>query len=124
MTLNTIQTLYERKLTTYPPEWTPELDAFAGDTVVEKGLNRTYENLRNANERGVTLTIGSDSFSFVTPYGYVTIDEMYDFVEKAGVTILETIKAACFPALKAAYMARPATTVFPLPTSPCKRRFI
>ena len=79
---------------TYPPEWTPELDAFAGDTVVEKGLNRTYENLRNANERGVTLTIGSDSFSFVTPYGYVTIDEMYDFVEKAGVTILETIKAA------------------------------
>ena len=79
---------------TYPPEWTPELDAFPGDTVVEKGLNRTYENLRAANERGVTLTIGSDSFSFVTPYGYVTIDEMYDFVEKAGVTILETIKAA------------------------------
>ena len=54
---------------TYPPEWTPELDAFPGDTVVEKGLNRTYENLRAANERGVTLTIGSDSFSFVTPYG-------------------------------------------------------
>lgn len=79
---------------TYPPEWTPELDAFAGDTVVEKGLNRTYENLRAANERGVTLTIGSDSFSFVTPYGWVTIDEMYDFVEKAGVTVLETIKAA------------------------------
>ena len=79
---------------TYPPEWTPELDAFPGDTVVEKGLNRTYENLRAANERGVTLTIGSDSFSFVTPYGYVTIDEMYDFVEKAGVTVLETIKAA------------------------------
>jgi len=79
---------------TYPPEWTPELDAFPGDTVVEKGLNRTYENLRAANERGVTLTIGSDSFSFVTPYGWVTIDEMYDFVEKAGVTILETIKAA------------------------------
>ena len=79
---------------TYPPEWTPELDAFPGDTVVEKGLNRTYENLRAANERGVTLTIGSDSFSFVTPYGWVTIDEMYDFVEKAGVTVLETIKAA------------------------------
>ncbi|MEE1371847.1 MAG: amidohydrolase family protein, partial [Parolsenella sp.] len=37
---------------------------------------------------------GSDSFSFVTPYGYVTIDEMYDFVDKAGVTILDTIKAA------------------------------
>ena len=43
---------------------------------------------------GVTLTIGSDSFSFVTPYGYVTIDEMYDFVDKAGIPVLETIKAA------------------------------
>ena len=37
---------------------------------------------------------GSASFSFVTPYGYVTIDEMYDFVDKAGVSILDTIKAA------------------------------
>ncbi len=33
------------------------------------------------------------SFSFVTPYGYVTIDEMYDFVDKAGISILDTIKA-------------------------------
>ena len=40
------------------------------------------------------LTIGSDSFSFVTPYGYVTIDEMYDFVDKAGFSELETIKYA------------------------------
>ena len=40
------------------------------------------------------LTIGSDSFSFVTPYGYITIEEMYAFVEKAGISILDTIKAA------------------------------
>ena len=85
---------------TYPPEWTPELDAFPGDTVVEKGLNRTYENLRAANERGVTLTIGSDSFSFVTPYGYVTIDEMYDFVEKVGISILDTVAAATYNGAK------------------------
>ena len=56
-------------------------------------MERTYANLRRAYERGVTLTIGSDSFSFVTPYGYVTIDEMYDFVDKAGISILGTIKA-------------------------------
>ena len=56
--------------------------------MVERELQRTYANLRRANELGVTLTIGSDSFSFVTPYGYVTIDEMYDF------PVLETIKAA------------------------------
>ncbi|MDU4970190.1 MAG: amidohydrolase family protein, partial [Atopobium minutum] len=54
----------------------------------------TYANLHEANDRGVTLTIGSDSFSFVTPYGWVTIDEMYDFVDKAGISIMDTIKAA------------------------------
>lgn len=79
---------------TYPPEWTPELDAFPGETVVEKGLARTYANLRRAYEMGITVTIGSDSFSFVTPYGYVSIDEMYDFVDKVGIPILDAIKAA------------------------------
>ncbi|WP_028263724.1 metal-dependent hydrolase family protein [Atopobium fossor] len=79
---------------TYPPVYTPELDKYEGDTVVEKELQRTYANLREANERGVILTIGSDSFSFVTPYGWVTIDEMYDFVDKAGISIMDTIKAA------------------------------
>ena len=43
---------------------------------------------------GITVTIGSDSFSFVTPYGYVSIDEMYDFVDKVGIPILDAIKAA------------------------------
>ena len=79
---------------TYPPEWTPELDAFPGETVVEKGLARTYANLRRAYEMGITVTIGSDSFSFVTPYGYVSIDEMYDFVDKVGIPMLDAIKAA------------------------------
>lgn len=79
---------------TYPPEWTPELDAFPGETVVEKGLARTYANLRRAYELGITVTIGSDSFSFVTPYGYVSIDEMYDFVDKVGIPILDAVKAA------------------------------
>ncbi len=79
---------------TYPPAWTPELDKYEGETVVEKELQRTYANLRRANELGVTLTIGSDSFSFVTPYGYVTIDEMYDFVDKAGISTMDTIVAA------------------------------
>lgn len=79
---------------TYPPEESEANAKFPGDTVVERELQRTYANLRRANELGVTLTIGSDSFSFVTPYGYVTIDEMYDFVDKAGIPVLETIKAA------------------------------
>ncbi|MBY4798125.1 amidohydrolase family protein [Collinsella sp. AGMB00827] len=78
---------------TYPPEWTPELDKFEGETVVEKGLNRTYQNLRRAHELGVTLTIGSDSFALVTPYGYVTCDEMISFVENAGIPVMDTIVA-------------------------------
>ena len=58
------------------------------------------ENLRKAYELGITITIGSDSFSFVTPYGYVTIDEMYDFVDKVGVSILDTISAATYNGAK------------------------
>ena len=85
---------------TYPPDWTPELDAFPGETVVEKGLARTYANLRKAYDMGITITIGSDSFSFVTPYGYVTIDEMYDFVEKVGISILDTVAAATYNGAK------------------------
>ena len=85
---------------TYPPDWTPELDAFPGDTLAEKGLARTYDNLRKAYEMGITITIGSDSFSFVTPYGFVSIDEMYDFVEKVGISILDTIKAATYNGAK------------------------
>lgn len=78
----------------YPPSYTPELDAFEGETVVEKELNRTYANLKKAHDMGITLTIGSDCFSFVTPYGYVAIDEMYDFVDKAGISTMDTIVAA------------------------------
>ena len=37
------------------------------------------------------MTIGSDSFSFVTPYGTCSIEEMYEFVDKIGFTPVETI---------------------------------
>ena len=85
---------------TYPPVESEANAKFPGDTVIERELNRTYDNLHRAYEMGVTLTIGSDSFSFVTPYGYVTIDEMYDFVDKADIPILETIKAATYNGAK------------------------
>ncbi len=38
-------------------DWTPGL--FPGETVVEKGLARTYANLRKAYDIGITITIGS-----------------------------------------------------------------
>lgn len=40
------------------------------------------------------MTIGSDSFSFVTPYGTCSIEEMYEFVDKIGFTPVETITCA------------------------------
>ena len=66
--------LFATWYSTYPPVYVPEIhDRFPGDTLVEKELQRNYDCLREAKRRGVVFTIGSDSFSFVTPYGYVTI---------------------------------------------------
>ena len=65
------------------------------DTVAEKELNRVYANLRKAKAKGIGLTIGSDSFcSSLTPYGTTAIGEMYSFVEKAGISEMDTIVAA------------------------------
>lgn len=79
---------------TYPPVCVPELhDKYEG-TLVEKELQRNYDCLREAKKRGVVMTIGSDSFSFVTPYGTCSIEEMYEFVDKIGFTPVETITCA------------------------------
>lgn len=81
---------------TYAPPYIPEVhDQYQGATVAEKELNRVYENLRKAQAKGIGLTIGSDSFcSTLTPYGVTAIGEMYSFVEKAGISPMETIVAA------------------------------
>ena len=55
-------------------------------------MNRVYGNLRKAKEKGIVLTIGSDSFcSSLTPYGTTAIGEMYSFVEKAGISEMDTM---------------------------------
>ncbi len=81
---------------TYAPPYIPEVhDKFEGSTVAEKELNRVYSNLRKAKDKGIGLTIGSDSFcSSLTPYGTTAIGEMYSFVEKAGISEMDTIIAA------------------------------
>lgn len=91
----TIQFLYEW-FKTYPPVYIPELhDPQPGRDVVEKELNRVYANLRKAKEKGIGLTIGSDSFcSSLTPYGTTAIGEMYAFVERAGISEMDTICSA------------------------------
>lgn len=81
---------------TYAPPYIPEVhDQYPGDTVAEKELNRVYANLRKAKEKGIGLTIGSDSFcSSLTPYGITTIGEIYSFVEKANISPMDTIVSA------------------------------
>ena len=88
---------------TYPPAYVPELhDRFPGETVTEKELNRIYDNLRKAFDKGVLLTIGSDSFnSKITPYGDTAIGEIYEFVSKAGLSEMDTIVAATLNGAKA-----------------------
>ncbi|WZL79046.1 amidohydrolase family protein [Eubacteriales bacterium mix99] len=81
---------------TYAPPYIPEVhDKYPGKTVAEKELNRVYANLRKARDKGIGLTIGSDSFcSSLTPYGITAIGEMYSFVERAGISEMDTIVSA------------------------------
>lgn len=83
-------------LKTFPPKYDPTLhDQYEGETVAEKDLNRIYDNLKKANEKGILLTTGSDSFnSQMTPYGETTVGELHAFVECAGISEMDTIVAA------------------------------
>ena len=77
-------------------------DKYEGDTIKEKELNRTYDNLRRANAKKILLTIGSDSFcSSLTPFGITTMGEIVDFVEKAKISNMDTICAATLNGAKA-----------------------
>jgi imidazolonepropionase-like amidohydrolase len=80
---------------TYPPEYNPAQDKYPGETRIERELNRVYDNLRKANDKGITLVTGSDSFcSSLTPYGITLIGEVYSFVEKAGFSPLFALQCA------------------------------
>ncbi|MBU5591253.1 amidohydrolase family protein [Clostridium sp. MSJ-4] len=89
----TLQFFYEW-FTVYEPPYRKVHDNYPGKTTAEKELNRIISNLQNANEKGIRITVGSDSFcSSLTPYGKYAITEMYT-LNKAGLTEMETILAA------------------------------
>ncbi len=89
----TLQFFYEW-FTVYEPPYRSILDNFPGNTTAEKELNRIVGNLQNANNKGIRITVGSDSFcSSLTPYGKYAITEMYT-LNKSGLTEMETIVAA------------------------------
>jgi len=89
----TLQFFFEW-FTVYEPPHRPIHDNYPGNTTAEKELNRIIDNLRNANKKGIRITVGSDSFcSSLTPYGKYAITEMYA-LNKAGLTEMEVILAA------------------------------
>ena len=87
----------------YEPKYIPEIhDQYEGDTVTEKELNRIYSNLKKAVAKGIVITTASDSFnSKLTPYGITTIRELHAFVDKAGISTMDTIVAATLNGAKA-----------------------
>ena len=91
----TIQFLQEW-FKSYSPPYDPAVhDQYLGETVAEKELQRIYANLRKADAKGIGLTIGSDSFcSSLTPYGTTAVNEIYAFVERAGLTPMTALMAA------------------------------
>lgn len=89
----TLQFFYEW-FTVYEPPYRAILDNFPGNTTAEKELNRIVGNLKNANEKGIRITVGSDSFcSSLTPYGKYAITEIYT-LNKSGLTEMEAVMAA------------------------------
>lgn len=89
----TLQFFFEW-FTVYEPPYRPIHDNYPGNTTAEKELNRIIHNLQNANEKGIRITVGSDSFcSSLTPYGKYAITEMYA-LNKAGLSEMEVILAA------------------------------
>jgi len=89
----TLQFFYEW-FSVYEPPYRKILDNYPGNTTAEKELNRIINNLRNAKEKGIRITIGSDSFcSSLTPYGKYAITEMYA-LKNAGLSEMEVIVAA------------------------------
>jgi imidazolonepropionase-like amidohydrolase len=89
----TLQFFYEW-FKVYQPPARPIHDKYPGKTTSEKELSRIIDNLKKANNKGIRITVGSDSFcNSLTPFGKSAITEMYTLCS-AGLTEMETIVAA------------------------------
>jgi len=78
----------------YPPAERPGLENYPGDTPVEREKNRVRENFNNSRHAGVTIAVGSDSFSSIeVPFGYSTLAEIHTMVD-AGMPAQDALVAA------------------------------
>lgn len=67
---------------------------YPGDTVAQRELARVYGNLRKAIDKGIKITVGSDSYcEKELPYGLAALEEMYN-LKTAGLSEGEILMAA------------------------------
>lgn len=89
----TVQFL-EEWFESHPPAEKPEQAAYPGDTVAQRELARVYGNLRKAMDKGIRITVGSDSYcEGELPYGPTALREMYN-LKKAGLSEREILLSA------------------------------
>jgi imidazolonepropionase-like amidohydrolase len=78
----------------YPPPPRAGLDQYPGDTPVEREKNRVVANFQASLRAGVTVAVGSDSFSSTeVPFGRSTVAEVHTMVD-AGMDAADALVAA------------------------------
>jgi imidazolonepropionase-like amidohydrolase len=77
----------------YEPPPRAGLEKLPGATMVEKEKYRVTQNFLASMNAGVTIAVGSDSFSSVeVPFGYSALEEVRSMV-RVGMPALEALKA-------------------------------
>ena len=78
----------------YPPPPREGLADYRGDTMVEKEKNRVADNFNASRAGGVTIAVGSDSFSSETvPFGKSTLSEIRTMID-VGMPPMDALVAA------------------------------
>jgi imidazolonepropionase-like amidohydrolase len=97
----------------YPPAPRKGVETYPGDSAVEREKNRVIANFNASREAGVTIAVGSDSFSSIeVPFGYSTIAEIHSMVD-AGMPTADVITAATANGAKALRVGAETGTLAP-----------
>ena len=85
----------------YPPPPRVGLENYRGETMIEKEKNRVMDNFNASRLAGVTIAVGSDSFSSKdVPYGESTLEEIRTMV-RTGMPPMDALVAGTSNGAKA-----------------------
>lgn len=97
----TLQLLLGPWFDAYPPPPRPGLENYRGETMVEKEKNRVADNFAASVKAGITIAVGSDSFSTtLVPYGKTSLAEVHSLAQ-TGMTNSDAIVAGTLNGAKA-----------------------